>query len=121
MSFQNDHIDFDIKPGKVNLTKFQWKVLKVTATIPMGETRTYKWVAEKAGSPDAVRAVGQALRRNPYPLIIPCHRVVKSDGSLGGYAGGPPDKKRELLRIESEIIAHINTGKSKDQNHNIER
>ena len=87
-----------------HLTKFQWKVLKVTANIPLGETRTYKWVAEKAGSPRAVRAVGQALRRNPYPVIIPCHRVVKSSGEPGGYAGGPPDKKIALLEKEREVL-----------------
>ncbi len=86
------------------LTKFQWKVLKVTVSIPLGETRTYKWVAEKVGSPNAVRAVGQALRRNPYPIIIPCHRVIKQDGSLGGYAGGWGKRKAELLNIEQEII-----------------
>jgi len=85
------------------LTKFQWKVLKVTANIPLGETRTYKWVAEKIGSPKAIRAVGQALRRNPYPIIIPCHRVIKQDGSLGGYAGGLGERKAKLLNIEQEI------------------
>lgn len=90
------------------LTKFQWKVLKVTANIPLGETRTYKWVAEKVGSPKAVRAVGQALRRNPYPMIIPCHRVIKMDGSLGGYAGGSSERKAELLAIEKEIKTNSN-------------
>jgi len=90
------------------LTKFQWKVLKVTANIPLGETRSYQWVAKRVGSPKAVRAVGQALRRNPYPLIIPCHRVIKSDGSLGGYAGGSGEKKAELLEREREIRKHIN-------------
>ena len=98
-----------------NLTKFQWKVLKVTANIPLGETRSYKWVAAKAGSPKAVRAVGQALRRNPYPVIIPCHRVIKSDGSLGGYAGGPGEKKAKLLAMEKEIKKHIGDRKSKHQ------
>lgn len=90
------------------LTKFQWKVLKVTASIPLGETRTYKWVAEKIGSPKAVRAVGQALRRNPYPVIIPCHRVIKEDGSLGGYAGSSGERKAELLNVEQEIRIKIN-------------
>ena len=85
------------------LTKFQWKVLKVAVKIPLGETRSYKWVAQKVGSPKAVRAVGQALRRNPYPVIIPCHRVIKEDGSLGGYAGGLSTRKAELLAIEKEI------------------
>ena len=85
------------------LTKFQWKVLNVTAKIPIGETKSYKWVAEQVGSPKAVRAVGQALKRNPYPVIIPCHRVIKIDGSLGGYAGGLGERKAQLLAIEKKI------------------
>ena len=89
------------------LTKFQWKVLKIAANIPLGETRSYKWVAEKVGSPKAVRAVGQALRRNPYPIIIPCHRVIKQDGSLGGYAGGSGERKGELLKMEQEIKGNL--------------
>jgi len=93
--------------NREKLTSFQWKVLKVTANIPIGETRTYKWVAQKVGSPKAVRAVGQALRRNPYPVIIPCHRVIKEDGSLGGYAGGLGERKAELLGIEEEICKSL--------------
>lgn len=102
------------KPINKKLTKFQWKVLKVTANIPLGEIRTYKWVAEKVGSPKAVRAVGQALRRNPYPVIIPCHRVIKQDGSLGGYAGGSGERKAELLNIEKEIIKNGYNGMKKN-------
>jgi len=89
------------------LTKFQWKVLAVTAKIPLGETRSYQWVARQVGSPKAVRAVGQALRRNPYPVIIPCHRVIKKDGSLGGYAGGSGKRKAELLGMEQEIFRKL--------------
>ncbi|MCK5013385.1 MAG: MGMT family protein [Candidatus Omnitrophica bacterium] len=85
------------------LTKFQWKVFSVTASIPLGETRSYKWVARQVGSPEAARAVGQALRHNPYPVIIPCHRVIKQDGTLGGYAGGAGEKKAKLLEIERRI------------------
>ena len=92
-----------------NLTEFQWKVLKVTAKIPLGETRSYKWVAQKVGSPKAVRAVGQALKRNPYPVIIPCHRVIHEDGSIGGYAGGPGTKKEKLIRMEQEIRQNMRT------------
>ncbi len=80
-------------------TPFQRKVWEVTKTIPYGETRSYKWVAEKTGSPHAVRAVGQALKRNPLPGIIPCHRVIRSDGSLGGFSLGLR-KKKALLRSE---------------------
>lgn len=91
----------------IKLTKFQWKVLAVTAKIPLGETRSYKWIAEQVGSPKAVRAVGQALKRNPYPIIIPCHRVIKEDGSLGGYAGGSSEKKGKLLAVEREIKSEL--------------
>jgi len=64
-------------------------------------------MAQKIGRPKAVRAVGQALRKNPYPLIIPCHRVIKSDGSLGAYAGKYDKRKQELLNKEKEIITHF--------------
>ena len=87
------------------LTFFQWKVLAATMKIPLGETRSYAWVAKQIGKPKAVRAVGQALRSNPYPLIIPCHRVIKSDGSLGGYAGKWDNKKAQLLARERAIRA----------------
>ena len=85
------------------LTLFQRKVLIAALEIPLGETRTYTWIAQRIGSPGAVRAVGQALRQNPYPLIIPCHRVVKSDGSLGKYAGKDDGRKKELLDLERKI------------------
>jgi len=92
---------------KSNLTPFQWKVLQTAMKIPFGQTRSYKWVAEKIGKPKAVRAVGQALRRNPYPVIIPCHRVIREDGSLAGYVGGPSTKKEKLLNQEREIAKHL--------------
>ncbi len=83
-------------------TPFQRKVWKIVGTIPHGDTRSYKWVAEKAGYHRAARAVGQALKKNPLPGIIPCHRVIRSDGSLGGFSRGLK-KKRELLRTEGLI------------------
>jgi methylated-DNA-[protein]-cysteine S-methyltransferase len=86
-----------------NPTSFQWKVFKATLQIPLGETRTYAWIAKTIGRPKAVRAVGQALRKNPYPLIIPCHRVIRSDGSLGKYAGKDNGRKKELLDMERKI------------------
>src|SRR3989338_414148 len=89
------------------LTAFQWKVLKAALTIPLGETRSYQWVAGAIGSPRAVRAVGQALRKNPYPLIIPCHRVIRSDGRPGGYAGKLDGKKTRLLKREQEILKQL--------------
>lgn len=71
-------------------------------TIPPGETRTYRWLAAEAGSPGAIRAAGQAMARNRIPLVIPCHRVVRSDGTLGGFGGsvGLPLKRR-LLALEN--------------------
>ena len=87
-----------------SLTQFQWQVLCATLRIPLGETRSYKWIAKEIGNPKAVRAVGQALKRNPFPLIIPCHRVIREDGSLGGYAGRFDQKKAGLLKQEKEIL-----------------
>ena len=89
-------------PDKLDLsgaTAFQRAVWKVTRLIPYGETRSYAWVAEQIKMPAAARAVGQALARNPLPIIIPCHRVVASHGKLGGYNGGV-DMKKRLLQLE---------------------
>ena len=82
-------------------TTFQRKVWEITRLIPYGETRSYTWIAEQIGKPGAVRAVGQALARNPLPIIIPCHRVVASNGKLGGYSGGLEIKKYLLYREAS--------------------
>lgn len=78
---------------------FERAVLDATAAIPYGEVRSYAWIASRIGRPKAMRAVGNALHKNPVPIIIPCHRVVKSDGSLGGYAFGAAWKTR-LLALE---------------------
>ena len=93
--------------AKKQLTAFEWRVLKAVLTIPLGETRSYQWVAQKIGVPKAARAVGGALRKNPYPLIIPCHRVVKSDGTPGGYAGKMDGQKRKLLALEQDIARRL--------------
>ena len=92
---------------KKNLTDFEWKVLAATLQIPFGQTRSYQWVAKKIGNPKAFRAVGQALRKNPYPVIIPCHRVIKSNGSLGGYLGKFTSRKKKLLQQEKDISQQI--------------
>ncbi|MFH0791122.1 MAG: MGMT family protein [Candidatus Omnitrophota bacterium] len=84
------------------MTPFAKKVYQAVLTIPLGEVRTYKWVAQKIGHPRAYRAVGQILRNNPYTLIIPCHRVIKSNGYLGGYSRGIKNKKM-LLDLERQI------------------
>ncbi len=78
---------------------FQRDVLGAARAIPFGETRAYAWIARRIGSPRAVRAVGTALGRNPVPLIVPCHRVLRSGGDLGGYGLGT-DLKRLLLDLE---------------------
>lgn len=70
--------------------------------IPPGETRSYRWLAAAAGNPLALRAAGQAMARNRFSLIIPCHRVIASDGNLGGYGGGGLTVKANLLRMEQE-------------------
>jgi methylated-DNA-[protein]-cysteine S-methyltransferase len=91
-------------PDAVDLsraTPFQRRVWKLTRLIPYGETRSYGWIAEKLGKSGAGRAVGQALAKNPLPIIIPCHRVVARDGSLAGYSGGI-EMKRHLLKREGD-------------------
>jgi O-6-methylguanine DNA methyltransferase len=79
-------------------SSFQKKVYEAVKKIPPGEVRTYGWVAKKIGNPRAARAVGGALHRNPFPIVVPCHRVVAKNG-LGGYNGGLK-KKKALLRSE---------------------
>ena len=91
-------------PDKLNLsgaTTFQREVWETTRLIPYGETRSYAWVADQIKKPGAVRAVGQALARNPLPIIVPCHRVTASNGKLGGFSGGL-ETKRYLLQLESQ-------------------
>lgn len=78
---------------------FQRKVLRAVSNIPCGQVRTYQFIAKQIGNPKAARAVGRALATNPFPIIIPCHRVICSDGKLGGYRGGVK-MKQALLRKE---------------------
>ena len=86
-------LDFSLSHG------FRQRVLKAIATIPFGEVRTYKEMATAAGNAAAVRAAGSACGSNPIPLIVPCHRVLRTGGGLGGYGGGL-DLKRRLLTLE---------------------
>ena len=86
------------------LTRFQQIVYRAVCAVPMGETRSYQWVAEAIGRPRAARAVGQALHRNPFAPTVPCHRVVRADGTLGGYAGGLA-RKRRLLQTEYRRVS----------------
>lgn len=84
-------------------TPFQQRVWRKLIEIPYGEVRTYKWVAKEIGLPKGVRAVGQACGSNPVPIIVPCHRVIRADGSLGGYSSGVALKK-ELLKLEGLLF-----------------
>ncbi len=80
------------------LTRFQQQVYRAVCRIPKGQTRSYQWVAEQIGRPGAARAVGNALHRNPFMPLVPCHRVTRADGTLGGYARGLARKQRLLLQ-----------------------
>ena len=82
------------------LNEFQRRVLAKTMEIPYGEVRPYAWVADQIGHPRAQRAVGTALAHNPIPFVIPCHRVVRSDGRIGRYGAGGPSAKRAVLASE---------------------
>tara|TARA_Y100000310_G_scaffold249231_1_gene255259 strand:- start:324 stop:629 length:306 start_codon:yes stop_codon:yes gene_type:complete len=89
---------------KLQGTEFQIKVWSELKKIPAGKTKTYKEIATIIGHPKAARAVANACKRNPYPINIPCHRVIKSDGRLGGYsAPGGINKKKQLLKFEKEF------------------
>ncbi len=88
----------DRKISTEKVTEFERRVYEAVKMIPCGKVRTYGWVAKEIGSPKAARAVGQALKKNPFAPIVPCHRVVAKNG-LGGFAWGL-EKKRELLRGE---------------------
>ena len=83
------------------LSPFQKKVFKVAMRIPYGAVESYGSLAKKAGCPRGSRAVGGALAKNPFPLVVPCHRIVRKDGSLGGFsAGGGAQLKKKLLKLE---------------------
>lgn len=90
-------------PDRLDLSgasDFQRRVWEETRRIPYGETRSYSWIASQIGKPESARAVGQALGRNPLPLVIPCHRVLGSDGGLCGFGGGLR-MKQYLLNLEA--------------------
>lgn len=87
-------------------SEFEARVLRSAAQIRRGNARPYQWLAREIGAPDATRAVGNALGRNPMPLLIPCHRVIRTNGSVGGYAFGS-DAKRALLEREGLDLAAV--------------
>lgn len=98
--FDGRRTTFDLALDWALTSGFRRKVLDATARIPFGGTGTYRSVATAAGSANAVRAAGTALATNPIPIIVPCHRVLRSDGTIGQYRGGS-DRKTALLRHES--------------------
>lgn len=94
-------------PDRLDLsgaTAFQRRVLEMTRRVPYGDTRSYLWVAEQIEQSRAARAVGQALARNPLPIIVPCHRVLASSGQMGGYRGGI-EMKKYFLYLEAAAIS----------------
>jgi AraC family transcriptional regulator, regulatory protein of adaptative response / methylated-DNA-[protein]-cysteine methyltransferase len=96
---QGERTDLDL-PLDVRATSFQQRVWRALRSIPWGATQSYREVAQRIGQPKAVRAVARACAANPVAIVVPCHRVVRSDGSLGGYAGGV-QRKKALLALES--------------------
>ncbi len=99
--FAGKRRDFDLKLD-LHGTEFQKKCWHALLKIPYGETRTYAQIAKAVGNPRGFRAVGMANHDNPVPIIVPCHRVLASDGTLGGYGGGL-DVKRTLLELEGAL------------------
>jgi len=103
--FRGERDQFEVPFDVSGTSPFTQAVLKATAEVPFGQLVSYRGIAEKIGQPSATRAVGNALGRNPIPVIIPCHRIVRSDSSLGGYTGGI-EIKEQLLALEG---AHLPT------------
>ncbi|MFP3278353.1 MAG: MGMT family protein [Candidatus Micrarchaeota archaeon] len=86
------------------LTNFQRAVLMEVAKIPRGKVMSYKQIAQAIGRPNAYRAVGNALKKNPLPVLFPCHRVIRANGEVGGYAFGGKSEKIRLLEREGSIV-----------------
>ena len=104
--FDGDLQTFDLPLQFVEGTPFQQAVWRALQDIPFGHTTTYGEIAQRIGNPQAVRAVGAAIGRNPWSVVVPCHRVVGANGSLTGYAGGL-DRKTHLLALEARISSPI--------------
>jgi len=101
--FSGRKINFREKLDLTGGTEFQKRIWKAMLKIPYGETCSYGWLAQKAGGKNKARAAGAACGANPVPIVIPCHRVIKSDKTIGGYSGGIGFKKK-LLQIEGVKI-----------------
>ena len=87
-------------------TAFQQQVWKAIQQIPYGEVRSYQWIADEIGRPKSARSIGNAVGANPVSILIPCHRVIRSNGALGGYGGGL-DRKRQLLTLEGYTVEKL--------------
>jgi methylated-DNA-[protein]-cysteine S-methyltransferase len=107
--FAGQRVSFNDRLDPLSASPFQRRVWEITRLIPYGETRSYGWIAGQLSKDGAARAVGRALGKNPLPVIIPCHRVVAKNGSLGGYSGGVGIKK-ELLKLEASKDKAVNAG-----------
>ena len=101
--FSGKEVCFNYPLDLAGYSQFQRKVWRIVQTIPYGELRSYRWVAERLGNPGSARAVGQALKVNPVPVIVACHRIVCSNGSLGGFSAGEA-WKRGLQRLERNLV-----------------
>lgn len=104
--FTGERTFFTVPVDLSQVPAFERGALEIAARIPYGEVRSYKWIAEQLGKPGAARAVGSAMASNPVPIIVPCHRVVKTDGGLGGYSFGLL-RKEALLNLERSITPYI--------------
>jgi methylated-DNA-[protein]-cysteine S-methyltransferase len=103
--FSGESVSFDLPLDLRYYTPFQQAVWQAAAAIPSGETRSYVWIAKQIRNPKAARAVGKALGANPVPIFIPCHRVISSAGTMGGFSGGTGMKKK-LLDLEANAKVH---------------
>jgi O-6-methylguanine DNA methyltransferase len=102
--FHHEKKMFDCQVAFENGTDFQQSVWRALLDIPYGETRSYQEIAQTIGRPKAVRAVGQACKRNPIGLVVPCHRVIGKDGSMTGYSGKDyVDLKQRILNFEKGL------------------
>ena len=107
--FHGKRRKFAVRVDLSTVRGFSRKVLAQTSRIPFGSVATYRDVATRSGSPAAVRATGNALGANPIPIVVPCHRVVRTGGGLGGYTGGL-ERKVELLALEGVEVPHRGSG-----------
>ncbi len=100
--FAGSHVAFDLPVDLRGLSDFQRRALLAAKEVPYGRTASYSDIARRMGHPRAFRAVGNAMARNPTPLVVPCHRIIAADGSLGGFGGNLPLKRR-LLELEGAL------------------